>query len=710
MAPFYANAVECELLSQDIWNTGFSLEYRITNTGSAPIDEWRVSLDFPAEATVETQWGSARTSNSPLIFTNATWNGSLGASESTVFGFSGSKSGEFSAPPCNDASQSTLKPPVLSDAVVESTSGNYGFVWEAIEGAVKYQVMKTELDENGDPTEWELSFETTNASAGFGNNVVGHYGIRVNQCNADNVCSDFSNIKTAIVYKLNALDVNSVTGNYKIEIKSPFPVDLLENGDVIQSGVTTEIVEFNHRDTQVYEYQLSGLNKIVTVEVDRFDPTIDIDRTVFVHDVATLDATGLDLAGVMNIMAGQFNDSNTADPIDGETLFARMWDAQNPKGGTTATAVEHCTETLNGFPMTCRPQEGAQALAPADFIERYRLISLVNRLDLRDRRDFTDCGEARAIYALTGGSGRNLLIFEAQLPNPRPGVEAGCLPIAQFWHSLNTQDDPQQRAALLRDFYLIGLPEANVAPVFEIAHFSENSGQIRTNQFIEPVWVLKEYKAGIRNGLSTLFLTTVKNNPFGELFDIGGSTAQASVFRDNFANGVSNLIGGLSFIKLPAFDDQFNNNQSHSSGALTDENDYLAHFANSRDSAFDDLLQLRLSQIRSDLTVDQIMNRAAAMTCGGCHQPARFGLTGVDAVGPNQRWPNSLGFVHVSETPNDGVFPLSEALTDVFLPDRRDDFESYLSTEERVTPEDEIFIDAPDTNLTNDVETGDRSG
>lgn len=704
----HVHAVECELLSEDIWDTGFSLEYRVTNNASDGISEWQVMLDLPDAVSLESHWDSVRTGTSPLVLGNASWNGNLDSAGSTVFGFSGSRTGDFSPPTCVDARQAAMEVPVLDDAVVESLTGNYGFAWRPVDGAVKYQVEKTTLDENGDPTEWALSFETTTPSGGFGHNAVGHYGFRVNQCDVDNICSGFSNIKTAVVYKFNAGNINTVTGNYNIEVDSPYPVDLMENGVVIRAGITRESLEVRHQDSGQFEYQLSGLNNVATIEVERFDPDIEIDRSVFIHDEATLDATALDLGAVFDGLAEQFNELNPTDPISGEQLFARVWDAQNPADGETATAVEHCTETLHGYPMTCRPGEGAQAFAPAEFIDRYRLISLVNRLDLRDRREFSNCGEARAIYALTGGS-RNLLIFEAELPNPLPGNEAGCLPIAQFWHSLNTVDDTQERASLLTDFFLDGLPGAGVAPVLHINNFGEDAGQLRTNQFMESAWLLKEYKAGTRNGLNTLFLASVKNNPVGELFDVGSSIPQAAQFRESFANGVSNLSGGLAFIKLPALDDIFNNNQSHSSGPLSAENNYASHFANSVDSDFEELIELRLSQSRIDLSVEQLLNRATAMTCGGCHQPAAFGLTAPDAVGPGQSWPDSLGFVHVLETPRAGVYPLSEALTGVFLPDRRDDFETYLSTGDRTNGE-ETFIDAPDAVLDDEVESGDRSG
>jgi hypothetical protein len=55
-----------------------------------------------------------------------------------------------------------------------------------------------------------------------------------------------------------------------------------------------------------------------------------------------------------------------------------------------------------------------------------------------------------------------------------------------------------------------------------------------------------------------------------------------------------------------------------------------------------------------------IMNRAEAMSCGGCHQNSSNA-----EIAPNVKWPPSKFFVHVDERGN-----LSPALTKQFLPAR----------------------------------------
>jgi hypothetical protein len=65
---------------------------------------------------------------------------------------------------------------------------------------------------------------------------------------------------------------------------------------------------------------------------------------------------------------------------------------------------------------------------------------------------------------------------------------------------------------------------------------------------------------------------------------------------------------------------------------------------------------------------EHVLNRAGALTCGGCHE---FTATGMKQVGKVQGqpicWPTSQPFVHVEENGD-----LSIALKEVFLPFRRD--------------------------------------
>ena len=71
------------------------------------------------------------------------------------------------------------------------------------------------------------------------------------------------------------------------------------------------------------------------------------------------------------------------------------------------------------------------------------------------------------------------------------------------------------------------------------------------------------------------------------------------------------------------------------------------------------------------LTTDQVLRRATAVSCAGCHQPAQFGLTSPGSLGGAVgQFPSSLGFVHENEVDTGGVHALSAALTTKFLPAR----------------------------------------
>jgi hypothetical protein len=144
-------------------------------------------------------------------------------------------------------------------------------------------------------------------------------------------------------------------------------------------------------------------------------------------------------------------------------LFRQWWDTQNPRPGLELGP--HCDDEvssngetiLNGFSYTCRtgPAEGIQATSgdpytdPATNPDAYLPIGLFNRFDLA-RADGVNCGEYRIVYAkhsgITNGLERNLLIFEAALPNPDldQGLD-GCRKIVEFWSKLSQTDDyPRQ--------------------------------------------------------------------------------------------------------------------------------------------------------------------------------------------------------------------------------------------------------------------------
>ncbi len=381
-------------------------------------------------------------------------------------------------------------------------------------------------------------------------------------------------------------------------------------------------------------------------------------------------------------------------------LFRQWWDTQNP-AGEIVVGGPACTGTLNTYPYVCRPrsqgQEGAEALSdpftsPDTNPGAYIPIGLFNRFDLAPASG-ANCGEHRIVYArrsgITDNRNRNLIIFEATMPNPHPaqGLK-GCDKIVKFWAGLTKTNNINKRADDLEDFYFRG-----------IANYGDNAsgvGQIRTNQFMQPlpiapvVWDLREFKllrtcaAGACSAM-TVVPVTVKTNPFGGLFNAGLGDANKPAFDAYLVTQVEALaatsVAGID-MKMP---DQFNSGHSVASGTAPLENDYVAQFAGGSDLRA--ALTTVLAGMSSTLTPDDIVSRARALSCAGCHR-----LNSVPTgnnLGGGLTWPASLGFTHVSEQApvvgSDGVlrFQLSSALTDSFLPVRKQVMEDFLGDKPR---------------------------
>ncbi|MFE8601493.1 NBR1-Ig-like domain-containing protein [Archangium violaceum] len=416
---------------------------------------------------------------------------------------------------------------------------------------------------------------------------------------------------------------------------------------------------------------------------------VDVRRSLAVNDKTIL--ASFTLQAVLNQLVSQ----NGGTGFTSTQLFRQLWDTQNAAPGqadlNAVTASAHCTDnggTLNGFTYACRPEEGAQAsTSTTTTIASYSAIGLFNRFDLAPA-DGADCGEYRIVFAKTaGGGGRNFIIFEAVLPNPNPGLGLeGCRPVAQFWADLSSDADPASRTTKLHTFYFTGLP--GFSPVLHIANYGNNvrgAGQVRTNQFIKPLWMLREFKlqriCPSTGCLIKFAPATVKVNPFGALFNPGNTSAQATDFQNRFVTQVASLalndINRFNYV-VP---DSFNSGQSDSQtfGAV---DDYVAQFGTGT-HAFRTRIQSELTRLGSTLTPDEIVRRAQALSCAGCHQ--RSTSAPANGVGGGLVWPDSASFVHNSEsTESDGSrFQLSPALLNTFLPFRKGVLEGFLNTPAR---------------------------
>jgi hypothetical protein len=494
---------------------------------------------------------------------------------------------------------------------------------------------------------------------------------------------------------------------------------------------------------------------------------IDVHRSLFVHDRATLDSADFSLSRTLDQLALQV--SNKVPGTTAVSIFRQLWDTQNPAPG--ATAGPHCTDnggTVNGFPNSCRTNaEGQEALGADAVVEAkmraYLPLALVNRLDLA-HEGWRNCGEFRIIYGKpVNGIQRNFVIFEAVLPNPKPGCREGCAEVAKFWKSLSAMNDPVQRAAKLEQFFYKGLP--GYRRVVHVDHYSakgvtgsygsSGSGQIRTNQFMsanpfDTPWMLKEFKTVIDCGATPckfdIVPIMVKVNPFGELWneDIatnpGPLQALAADFQSDVVLNTGKLASGkLMDIGYPV-DLEHDAAQSFSlaffgapgTPAFVDNYRDQFHAATGSSGTFRN--NLAAAATNQGLTADQIVNRAMTQTCAGCHMPSTFGLQAANSIGPAitpagtlaTSWPDALRFVHVDAVTSAGPLPefssgafgnglgqpISPALHEAFLPDRRDFMLSQLNAAEckcrnrpsPLIPRDRVLLPKPNFDLAKDLD------
>jgi len=426
--------------------------------------------------------------------------------------------------------------------------------------------------------------------------------------------------------------------------------------------------------------------------------SIDVRRSLAVTDQTIL--SRFSLQRVLTQLASQ----SAVPGLTATALFQQWWDTQNPGPGLYAgphcndTLTEGVGSTINGYPYLCRAEaEGTQASCDPFAVDSacaYIPIGLFNRYDQAPENG-AHCGEYRIVYAKTSGitttGDRNLVIFEAVLPNPHPqqGLK-GCQDIIDTWANLTPENDIQARAAALETFYFSG--HGTVQPVVSIGNFGDNplgAGQIRTNQFSNTTtgWSLREFKlvrscSGSTCSSMRFIPVTNKNNAFGPLFDPNSTLPTAPAFRSYFPSQVA----GLNASTIPGLDistpDTFNTAQSQASSASASEMRYSVQFGTAASALRTDL-QTQLTALGSALTPDNIVARAQAQSCAGCHR-----LSNNADLGGGLTWPASLGFTHVTERATEVVsgetrFVISDTLINHLLPARKAIFEDYLNNRPR---------------------------
>lgn len=415
--------------------------------------------------------------------------------------------------------------------------------------------------------------------------------------------------------------------------------------------------------------------------------TIDPRKSLVITESGLLNQ--FPILAVLNAIAAGSPNSMTAK------MFYDQWmDVHNVAPGIGQGA--HCNDeltggmpTMNGFSLDCPRAEGKLVgTNPTDGNPNsFRVIAVVNRFDLATdpKKGGTDCGEYRIVYAKMSGftvtTDRMTIIFEGVLPNPKPnGVDlSGCLPVAQFLSDLSSNPDPTDRIAKLKTFYFTGLP--GFEPVVKASHYGfatpAAGGQIRTNLFMQFNWVLREYHLAVVGGRIKAVPSPNAINPPGQLFDETDAHPKGPQFRTDFLNQVASLAASdINTFNMNTLPSTYNNGDSDEQNAT--KSNPAANF--SRSPNFAAAIQSKLTAIGSTLTPSQIVERAMANTCAGCHQ-----LSNGHSIGGGLTYPSSLQFVHITETQRDtspegqSRFMISSALTNVFLPHRKAVLEAFMN-------------------------------
>jgi hypothetical protein len=425
----------------------------------------------------------------------------------------------------------------------------------------------------------------------------------------------------------------------------------------------------------VIEFNRGNLH--ITIDVDDKplceppDGTTFVERTLLETNAQAVG--GVSLAAVFKALAT--NGDHAGDAV---TLYQQIFDSYATADQARLPNAIHCGDemtdgdtTLNGYHIDCNRVEAAHV----DDMDAFFATAFVNRMDLAPANG-AHCGQQRMIFANNNGGGakfgRTFMILEAQIPNPSPelGIQ-GCRPLAQFWVDQSTIGDASVRGQRLQQAFLFGgAPGLENFPAFYTAeNLTVGSGQIRTNQFDQGPWTLREFKLAVDpEGNVRAVPFPVAESPFGGLWDETNPLPQGDACRQNFLSALDGVLTDdlslMSFVVDSACKDAESRNDFFTE-------DYASNLQNSPN--FQDALRSRLEQLGSSLTPFDVANRARfSGSCIGCHNEAQFSSLGNGLFAPrSDDFPQVLEFqTACGDNKNDSCFATSSALRDVFLPGR----------------------------------------
>ncbi len=418
---------------------------------------------------------------------------------------------------------------------------------------------------------------------------------------------------------------------------------------------------------------------------------IDVRRSIFVTEKAVV--SHISFEDVMTKLAGNktkaielykawfsaAGNKPELNPVEGIEYCDKdgVWNenTESPDGpDVPSSSPNRKFSMFNGYPFHC-PRQRTMRLSDdnpfpsnIDADEGYTTVAAINRFDLNDAQTgATNCGEYRLIFARNSGkrdkSKRILIIFEANLPNPdmTKGI-AGCKPVQDMWLSLTGLEGPGKRGKLLKSFFLDGLPADGVeAPIkpSNLGLSASMAGQVRTNQFMQSNWTLREFKFKNTNAGLRLVRSPVAGSPFAQLFAAKAGDPLEQTAKE-FADEIVAQLGDLTKDSIDTF-----SFPTLSIGLTMGESDvtdpFLSQYSGDGvgNGAFDPdgIVGKRLSStiLPGGLTPKNIVRRIQVFSCAGCHSwssnDGELGFTASD--GGVVKWPRSLDFTHVSEKDSD---------------------------------------------------------
>jgi hypothetical protein len=261
------------------------------------------------------------------------------------------------------------------------------------------------------------------------------------------------------------------------------------------------------------------------------------------------------------------------------------------------------------------------------------------------------------------------------------------VPVARFWADLSAIADPDKRATQLHDFFYKGLP--GFKPVVRADAYGAATpkapGQVRTNQFMrlnaQQNWLLRQFTLQLDGGFLRFKPAAAHSNPEGLLFNETVNDPKGADFRKAFLDVVGTLmVNDLNRFNMESLSAAFNAFDSDAQSPT--KTNYASQFAQSPN--FSAAIQARLDALGNPdkLTPADIVARAQALSCAGCHE-----ISSNKAMGGGLTYPASLRFVHVAENQTevapDGPggslrYMISPALTNLFLPRRQQVMRLFL--------------------------------